>query len=250
MTETAQYYDELPLWSAPFGQLILERVPLRRGQTIVDIGAGTGFLTVELAQRSAAARVIAVDPWPEAMRVLRRKVSYLGLTNVELRVADAATLDLVSGSVDVVVSNLGVNNFDNADTILAECHRVLRPGGRLLLSTNLVGHMAEFYDVLREVLDDHEQLDAHVNHRATLDGTVAQLQAAGFTASVAGTGSFTMRFADGTALFNHYFVQLGFLEGWRSIATAAELTAVEKKLNERGEVILTIPMACFEAIRS
>src|SRR5688500_7082818 len=95
VTETAQYYDELPLWSAPFGQLILERVPLRRGQTIVDIGAGTGFLTVELAQRSAAARVIAVDPWPEAMRVLRRKVSYLGLTNVELRVADAASLDLV-----------------------------------------------------------------------------------------------------------------------------------------------------------
>jgi hypothetical protein len=93
-------------------------------------------------------------------------------------------------------------------------------------------------------------LDAHVNHRATLDGTVAQLQDAGFTASVAGTGSFTMRFADGSALFNHYFVQLGFLEGWRSIATAAELAAVEKKLNERGELALTIPMACFEAIKS
>jgi len=250
VTETAQYYDELPLWSAPFGQLILERVPLRRGQTIVDIGAGTGFLTVELAQRSAAARVIAVDPWPEAMRVLRRKINYLGLTNVELRVSDAAALDLVSGSADVVVSNLGVNNFDNAETILAECHRVLRPGGRLLLSTNLVGHMAEFYEVLREVLDDHERLDAHVNQRATVDRTVAQLRAAGFTASVAGTGSFTMRFADGTALFSHYFIQLGFLEGWRSIASATDLSAVEKKLNERGELALTIPMACFEGIKS
>jgi arsenite methyltransferase len=249
VTEMAQYYDELPLWSAPFGQLILDRVPLRRGQTIVDLGAGTGFLTVELAQRSAAARVIAVDPWAGAMEVLRRKVAYLGLSNVELRVADAAVLDLPSGSVDVVVSNLGVNNFPNAAAVLAECHRVLRPGGRLLLSTNLVGHMAEFYAALRGVLTDPGELDAHVNHRATLDGTVALLASAGFDSVATGTGSFTMRFADGTALFDHYFIRLGFLEGWQSIATAEELAAVEQELNRRGEVALTIPMGCFEAVR-
>lgn len=250
MTEIARFYDELPLWSAPFGQLILERVPLRRGQTILDLGAGTGFLTIELAQRGGAARVIAVDPWAEAMEVLRRRVAYLGLSNVELLVSDAAELDLPDSSADVIVSNLGVNNFDNAPTVLAECHRVLRPGGRLLLSTNLVGHMAEFYDVLREVLDDHSQLDAHVNHRATLDGTVALLEAAGFAASVSGTDSFTMRFADGTALFDHYFIRLGFLGGWQSIASVEQLAAVERKLNRRGEVSLTIPMACFEAVRS
>jgi SAM-dependent methyltransferase len=249
VTETAQYYDELPLWSAPFGQLILERVPLRRGQTIVDLGAGTGFLTVELAQRSAAARVVAVDPWAEAMEVLRRKVAFLGLSNVELLVADAAALDLPSESVDVIVSNLGVNNFPNAAGVLAECHRVLRPGGRLLLSTNLAGHMAEFYDVLREVLDDHAELDAHINHRATVDGSLGQLRAAGFAASVAGTGSFVMRFADGTALFDHYFIRLGFLDGWQSIASPEELAAVEAELNRRGEVSLTIPTACFEAVR-
>ncbi|MDX6261622.1 MAG: arsenite methyltransferase [Kribbellaceae bacterium] len=249
MTQTAQYYDELPLWSAPFGQLILERVPLRRGQTIVDLGAGTGFLTVELAQRGAAARVIAVDPWAEAMDVLRRKVAYLGLTNVELLVADAAALDLPSESVDLVVSNLGVNNFPNAATVLTQCHRVLRPGGRLLLSTNLVGHMAEFYDVLREVLADPGPLDAHINHRATVDGSLGLLRAAGFTASVASTGSFAMRFADGSALFEHYFIRLGFLEGWQSIASPEDLAAVEAELNRRGEVSLTIPMACFEAVK-
>jgi ubiquinone/menaquinone biosynthesis C-methylase UbiE len=50
------------------------------------------------------------------------------------------------------VSNLGVNNFDNAEPVLRECQRVLRPTGRLLISTNLVGHMAEFYDAYRHVL--------------------------------------------------------------------------------------------------
>lgn len=45
------YYDELPLWSAPFGLMLLERVPIKPALTILDIGAGTGFLALELAQR-------------------------------------------------------------------------------------------------------------------------------------------------------------------------------------------------------
>jgi ubiquinone/menaquinone biosynthesis C-methylase UbiE len=244
----AQYYDELPLWSAPFGQLILDHVPLRRGQTIVDIGASTGFLTIELAQRSAA-QVIAVDPWADAMSVLRRKVDYLGLTNVELHVSDAAELPFPPASVDVVVSNLGINNFDNAAAVLTECHRVLRPGGHLLLSTNLAGHMQEFYDVLRDKVDAR-LLDQHLNHRATIDGTLQLLESAGFIPTVAETGSFRMRFADGTALFNHYFIRLAFLDGWLELASPEVLAQVEQELNERGELALTIPTACFDAVRS
>ncbi|TCN44251.1 ubiquinone/menaquinone biosynthesis C-methylase UbiE [Kribbella orskensis] len=249
----AANYDELPLWSAPFGQLLLEHVPLRRGQTIVDVGAGTGFLTVELAQRSGAGRVVAVDPWGDAMEVLRRKVEFLKLRNVDVVVGDASELDLDDGSVDVVVSNLGINNFDNADVVLRECHRVLRPGGRLLISTNLVGHMAEFYDVFGEVLDrlgqDRKPLDEHVNHRATVAGTLALLESAGFTATVAGRDTFTQRYVDGTALFNHYFIRLGFLDGWQTVAGDEVLVAVEEELNRRGGVTLTIPAACFEGVK-
>ena len=127
------------------------------------------------------------------MEVLRRKVEFLQLRNVDVVVGDASELDLADGSVDVVVSNLGINNFDNAEVVLRECHRVLRPGGRLLISTNLVGHMAEFYDVFGEVLDrlgqDRKPLDEHVKHRATVAGTLALLESAGFTATVAGTPS-------------------------------------------------------------
>ena len=42
-----EQYDELPLWSAPFGLLLLDRVPLMPGLVVLDVGAGTGFLTVE-----------------------------------------------------------------------------------------------------------------------------------------------------------------------------------------------------------
>ena len=76
---------------------------------VLDVGAGTGFLTVELAQRCGpAAQVIAVDPWKAAMDRLRRKCDYLGLDNVVLLEQDAAALDLPEKSVDLIVSKAKV----------------------------------------------------------------------------------------------------------------------------------------------
>lgn len=137
--EVVDLYDELPLWSAPFGLLLLARIPMRRGLTILDVGAGTGFLTVELAQRCGPdAKVIAVDPWKAATRRLRRKLDHLGLHNVVVIEQDAAAIELPDASVDVVVSNLGINNFESPAAVLRACFRVSKPGARLWLTTNLV----------------------------------------------------------------------------------------------------------------
>jgi arsenite methyltransferase len=136
----AAHHDELPLWSAPFGLMLLDRVQLRRGQSVVDVGAGTGFLTVELAQRCGSeSRVTAVDPWAAAMERLAEKVTFLGLKNVDLVTASAEHLPLPDASVDVFVSNLGINNLGDPEAVLRECGRVLRPGGHLVTTTNLVG---------------------------------------------------------------------------------------------------------------
>jgi len=260
--EFGDFYDELPLWSAPFGQMLLERVPLEPRLTIVDVGAGTGFLSIELAQRCGpAATVFAVDPWASAGARLKRKLAYLGVTNVRVIEQDAAALDLPPASVDLVVSNLGVNNFENAGAVLAACRRALKPSGRLVLTTNLVGHMQEFYDEYRATLaelalaDRLPALDAHVAHRATVASTRALLEGAGFAVRDTVTGSFRMRFADGSALLAHRFIGFGFLPGWRAIAGAENearvFAALEARLNARaaagGELALTIPMALVEA---
>src|SRR5262249_25573434 len=148
------------------------------------------------------ATVIAVDPWAAAMARLRRKVEYLGLGNVRLIEADAAQLDLPASSVDVVVSNLGINNFANADAVLGMCAHVLRPGGKLFLTTNLVGHMSELYDVYRATLielglrDHLSALDTHIAHRATIESVTAMLARAGLKVTEVVTDTFTMRFAD------------------------------------------------------
>src|SRR5262249_42767918 len=151
--EFGEFYDELPLWSAPFGLMLLDHLNLQSHATILDVGAGTGWLSVELAERCGPeSTVIAVDPWKSGLDRLRQKVTRLGLSNIVVLEADASVLDLASTSVDLIVSNLGVNNFDEPAVVLATCYRVARHGATLCMTTNPIGHMGEFYDVYRVTL--------------------------------------------------------------------------------------------------
>jgi SAM-dependent methyltransferase len=174
---------------------------------------------------------------------------------------DAANLPLPDASVDVIVSNLGVNNFANAREVLDNCHRMAKPGARILLSSNLVGHMAEFYAVYRETLIELGQddrlavLDAHVKKRATVASMRQMLEQSGFVYADDVQGSFRMRFADGSAFLRHGFIRLGFVQAWASVVEPALQRVVfqrlESKLNtlaaEVGALSLSIPMACVEA---
>jgi ubiquinone/menaquinone biosynthesis C-methylase UbiE len=262
--EFGEYYDELPLWSAPFGLWLLDCVPIRAGQTILDVGAGTGFLTIELAQRCYPSRVIAVDPWRAATRRLRKKIDYLGLADVAILEVDAAALELADDSVDLIVSNLGINNFENAEAVLRTCWRAARPGAQIFVTSNLVGTMQGFYDIFREVLvsakaDDRlDALERHIRHRATPESLQVQLHQAGFRVARVTTKSFKLRFASGTAMLRHSFMQIGFVAAWKDVSgterSESLFETLEQRLNEQadqsGEISLTIPMALIEAQKS
>ncbi len=263
--DTAEFgdlYDELPLWSAPFGLWILDQVPVKPGLTILDLGAGTGFLTIELAERGGpGTQLIAVDPWAAGMARLRRKIEQRRLNHITLLQQDAATIQLPAASVDVIVSNLGVNNLDDPGAVMQVCAQVAKPGATFVLTTNLVGHMAEFYDVYRDVLvqtgqaDRMASLEAHIGHRATPDSVRRLLLDAGFEVGNVLTDPFRLRFASGSALLQHYFVRLGFVQAWKEIATPGRVQETFEKLEielnavaaREGELALTIPMACFVA---
>ncbi len=260
-------YDELPLWSAAFGLLLLKHVPLRRNVTLLDVGCGTGFPLLELAQRlGPSCRAYGIDPWKPAVERARQKTERLRIPNVTLIDADAAAMPFDGGQFDLIVSNLGINNFDRPHQALAECRRVAKPGATLALATNLRGHMSEFYEVFEATLKDLgrtaalDRLKTHVDHRATIESVSEMLQKAGFRTCRVAEEAFSLRFLDGTAMLTHAFIKIGFLSPWRGVLLEEERTderevfrRVEANLNrlarDRGGLELTVPMAYVEAAR-
>lgn len=247
-------YDELPLWSAMFGLLLLEQVPMT-ATSVLDVGCGTGFPLIELAERLGSSAIVhGVDPWSPALKRAAEKIAARETKNVELHEGSASALPFPDATFDLIVSNLGINNFDDRVAALRECRRVARPGATIALTTNLQGHMRELYDVFAEVLVDDAaalaRLRAHVAHRATVTGVRELLADGGFEVVRVVEREATMRFANGTALFDHYFIRLGFLDAWKQVAAGNEraiFAELVRRLDAAGELRLTIPMAYVEA---
>jgi arsenite methyltransferase len=261
----AAAYDDVPLWSAPFGLALLEAVRLRGVQSALDVGCGTGFPLLELAARlGPGARLVGLDPWKNALARARRKCEEHGLANVELVAGVAEQMPFAAASFDLAVSNNGLNNIDAAERALGEIHRVLRPGGQLVMTVNLPDTMREFYDLFDALLLERgevrarEALREHIwVKRKPAAWWQQALQDAGFKELLAQEGSFAWRFADARALFSHWFIRLGFLEAWTQVVPPEwrdELfVALQSRLEERavreGELRLTIPFVCIAASR-
>jgi len=250
-------YDELPLWSALAGALLLEHVTLAGARCVLDLGCGTGFPLVELAERMGSAAFVAgLDPWAEALRRAHAKIARWNAPAAAVRGSGAA-LPFRSGAFDLLVSNLGVNNFDDATGSLRECRRVLKSGGILGLSTNLVGHMRELYAAFEHVLaaagdgDALARLRRHVEHRATVASLRASLETAGFRVTAVHERQVLMRFANAGALFSHHFIRLGFRPAWEELASAAALASLAAELDRtaaaEGVIRLSVPLAYIEA---
>ena len=91
-------YDEIPLWSAPFGLALLEAVELRPGLVVLDVGCGTGFPLLELAERlGPTARLHGVDPWAAGMETARSPSTAASSTWRQAAPESAASTPAASG---------------------------------------------------------------------------------------------------------------------------------------------------------
>lgn len=257
-------FDEATLWSARFGAWMLDHLPIRPGLDVLDVGCGTGFPLFELANCvGPTCRLTGVDCWAQAIERAERKRRVYGLPNVRLVCADAARMPFADESFDLIVSNLGVNNFADPAAALAECARVARRGATFALTTNIRGHFAEFYEVFRNVLSESRgtdclaRLDAHKAHRGTRDSVTALVESAGFAIQRVEESQFQMHFADGSAMLRHWLVRIGFLDGWRSVVARVEehraFAELESRLNQldrpRGSLAMTVPMLFVDSRR-
>jgi arsenite methyltransferase len=260
----ASVCDEVSFWSARFGRLLYDNVPLVSGGRVLDLGCANGFPLFELAHTMGERSFfVGVDVWAGALRRAAGKLEVYDLPHVTLVRGDGAAMPLCDASFDLIVSNVGVNNFADPQACLRECHRVLRAGGRLVLTTNVVGHMQELYDLFGDLLSaegreaERHRLDAQQAHRSTVEELLDALEHAGLTIEQTVEDDFLLRYADGSALLRHSLTWLGFLEGWKSVlepdrveSTFASLEARLNALaNERGELRMRVPMLYVQARR-
>lgn len=258
----AEIYDETSFWSARFGALLFDHLEIRRGIRGLDVGCGTGFPLIELAHlHGPSSRFTGIDIWGDALERARTKLELHGLANVDILETDVASMPFPDAHFDLVVGNIGINNFRDARAALRECRRVAKTGARLVLTTNAQGHFAALYALLDAILEEsglqpaRDALRREEKHRHSKHTIMNLLVDSGFTVSRCFEQSFRMHFADGSAMLRHALVKW-FLDGWRQAVGAGNerevFDALEARLNAAAErdgcVQMTVPMLYLEGI--
>jgi len=131
-------------------ETVMSEAAVERGMVVVDLGAGTGSLSLPLAALGAS--VTAVDISPKMMAVLEAKAKESGIAGIAAVVAKVEELDLPEASVDVVVSNYALHHLRDPDKekVVVNAARWLRPGGRLVVGDMMFGRGSTTRD--REVI--------------------------------------------------------------------------------------------------
>lgn len=135
-------YSEEDLQSVPQGANLglgcgnpIALASLKEGETVLDLGSGAGF-DCFLAAREVgpAGRVIGVDMTAEMVEKARENARRGGFVNVEFRLGEIEHLPAADDSVDAVISNCVINLSTEKERGFAEAYRVLKPGGRIMVS--------------------------------------------------------------------------------------------------------------------
>jgi len=128
----AEVYDDqfVPALFRHWGPVLCDAAQIASGQRVLDVGCGTGALTVAAAARVApAGAVLGLDASPEMLAVARRRHP-----QIEWHDARAESLPFADAAFDAVVSQFALMFFDDRVVALREMQRVLRPGGRLAVA--------------------------------------------------------------------------------------------------------------------
>lgn len=125
---------------------------LRKGETVLDLGSGAGidcFLAANKVGKKG--KVIGVDMTPEMLEKARKNAEKEKYTNVEFRLGEIENLPVADDFADVIISNCVINLSPDKRRVFDEAFRVLRPGGRLMVSDLVI--LKNLPDAVKKSID-------------------------------------------------------------------------------------------------
>jgi len=260
----AKMYDELPLWSAPFGLKLFDFIDYKPNINAIDLGFGTGFPLIEIAMRLGNnSTVYGIDIWKDAFAIVEEKINNYGIKNIKLIEGSVELIPLENNSVHLITSNNCINNVQDINKALNECSRILNKNGQFILTMNLEKSMFEFYDIMENTLlelnlkSEIELMYKHIEQkRPPIDRIITPMKQ-NFLIKDIVYDQFSYKFTDGTAMLNHNFIKVAFLETWKMILPENKVEdifeIIENKLNKLSEnlkgIKLSIPFVLINGIK-
>ena len=233
-------------------RLVREALGAAPGERVLDVGCGPGFYVAELLEQvGATGSVVGVDASPQTLALARRRTQ--GQDNVALHQADATALPVADASFDRALSVQVLEYVSDPAAALAELHRALRPGGRLVVWdvdwSTVSWHSAD-PDRMRRVL---AVWDGHLADPCLPRTLAARLRSAGF-GDIRAEGH---TFASAEFTPDSYGVAVipliqRYVAGRDDITeeAAGRWAAEQHELGEQGEFFFACIQFCFTATRS
>jgi trans-aconitate 2-methyltransferase len=178
----AATYDRVSAPQVEWALKVLERLPLRGDETVLDAGCGSGRVTQLLLERLPDGHVVAVDSAPSMVEHARQALDPERTTVFQ---ADLTQL-VLEEPVDAAFSNAVFHWVIDHDALFARLHAALRPGGRLVAQCGGEGNVARFHEVAKTVGAEQPYADHLAGwrgpwHFAGAEETATRLERAGFT---------------------------------------------------------------------
>ncbi len=232
-------------------QLVRDALACSSGDRVLDVGCGPGFYAAELLEQvGPQGCVVGVDASPAMLAIAARRCE--GRGRATFHEAQATSLPVESGSFERALSVQVLEYVADVPAALAEIHRVLRPGGRVVIWdvdwSTLSWHSSDPERMSRVL----RAWDRHLAHPALPRTLAAGLRAAGFADVHAQAHAFT---AVGFDPETYGGMALGLIENYvagldaESAALAKEWATEQRELAERGEYFFCVTQFCFAAAR-
>lgn len=147
-------------------QALIDLLRVESGEVYLDLGTGAGYVAFEIARRCPGCRVVGIDIADVAIARNFEKKREEGISNLDFQVYSGATLPFDDASFDGVISRYAFHHFPEPEISVAEVSRVLRPGGRAVISDPVPAELDT-----EDFIDDFQRLkpDGHVRFHRSAD---------------------------------------------------------------------------------